>query len=236
MKYKKGTFVTVPNRDQIRGLPAHAQVVYLWLCSYSDEDGICYPSRTTLARDARISVRTVDVMIRLLEEKGIVERTERKDPLNRMRNLSNYYQVMILEDVHPVQVVQGGGAGAARGVVQELRRELNPVLTQPKEERAAVAASSFEVVRDEPKKAKTKLDTSSMLLRESLYKLFESETGVLPSLNAGDYHRVVAARKFLSEKEVVDLVEDALQNRRPPVTVREALTDRAIDKYRQDKQ
>jgi hypothetical protein len=236
VKYKKGTFVTVPNRDRIRGLPANAQVVYLWLCSYADEDGTCYPSRTTLARDTRISVRSVDAAIRLLEERGILERTERKDPLNRMRNLSNYYQIMILEDVNPVQVVQGGGAGAARGVVQELRRELNPVLTKPKEYRAAAAAISFEVVEDEPKKARPTKDTSALKLRESLYDLFDRETGCRPTPTTADYVRVVAARKILSDKDIASLVEDALQGRKPPITLHEALSTRSIDSFRRNNQ
>lgn len=103
-----------------------------------------------------------------------------------------------------------------------------------RESRAAKAAVSFEVVEDEPKRPRAPKDRSALELRDTLYEMFKDATGVAPSVNGGDYQRVLAALKLLKAKDIEALVEDALQNRKPPVTVREALTDRAIDRYRQD--
>lgn len=94
MKYNKGTFITVPSRDVLRGLHPTAQAIYMWLCSYANETDNCYPSRATLAKDARCSDRTVDEMLELLLEKGLIKKKGRKEG---ERQLSNLYTVMIVE-------------------------------------------------------------------------------------------------------------------------------------------
>ncbi len=94
MKYAKGTFTVVPNRQLLRGLPAATQTLYVWLCSYADENGECYPSRAKLAEDIGGSVRTVDTHLKKLEELGLIEKQ------NRVKNnekQSNLYQLLIVE-------------------------------------------------------------------------------------------------------------------------------------------
>lgn len=97
MKYKKGTFSTVPNIDYLKGKPALQQVVFLWLCVHSDEDGICYPTRSTIAKECGCDVKSVDKYIRALEEDKVISKTNRKKE-NSKENTSNLYQIMILGD------------------------------------------------------------------------------------------------------------------------------------------
>lgn len=94
MKYAKGTFTVVPNRELLRGLPPTTQALYVWLCSYADENGECYPSRSKLAKDIGGGVRTVDTHLKKLEELGLIEKE------NRVKNnekQSNLYQLLIVE-------------------------------------------------------------------------------------------------------------------------------------------
>lgn len=94
MKYAKGTFTVVPNRELLRGLPPTTQALYVWLCSYADENGECYPSRSKLATDIGGSVRTVDTHLKKLENLGLIEKE------NRVKNnekQSNLYQLLIVE-------------------------------------------------------------------------------------------------------------------------------------------
>jgi hypothetical protein len=99
---------------------------------------------------------------------------------------------------------------------------------------AAKAAPSFEVVRDEPAKKSAPRDHAAFSLRGKLYDLLEKELGSRPTPTVADYQRVLAARKVLDDSSIVSMFEDALAGRRAPRTVREALTARAIDIYRQD--
>ena len=95
--------------------------------------------------------------------------------------------------------------------------------------------TSFEVVSDTQPKEKTQpKNKEALALREKLYDLFEVEYEVRPTINMGDYVRVVTAKKSLTDKQILELVEDRLNGKKPPKTVREALTDRAIDIYLQN--
>ena len=94
MKYEQGSFITVPSRNTLRGLHPTAQTIYMWLCSYANETGECFPSRSTLAKDARCSDRTVDEMLEILIEQGLLRKKGRADG---DKQLSNLYTVMICE-------------------------------------------------------------------------------------------------------------------------------------------
>lgn len=94
MKYARGSFITVPSREVLRGMHPTAQAIYMWLCAYANETDSCYPSRATLAKDARCSDRTVDEMLELLLEKGLIKKKGRKEG---DRQLSNLYTVMIVD-------------------------------------------------------------------------------------------------------------------------------------------
>lgn len=135
-KYKKGTFLTIPNKQVLAGMNPNEQVIFFWICNFSNDEGVCFPSRKTLADCAGVSIRTVVNVIDKLIEKGLLNKKERK---NGLTNTSNEYQILIAgadeggaDDTRGVvQDVHGGGAYPARGVVHQMHTnsipdELNP--------------------------------------------------------------------------------------------------------------
>lgn len=224
-KYEKGTFTVVPNKQILSGLPPTVQAVYFWICSCASDDGTCFPSRTTLARHAGCSVRSVDKALNTLCEKGILQKSVRQHPGSANYFLSNMYQIMIVEGSAPfapprAENALGGSAPDAQRTISNLSNEKG-------------ASPSFEVVNDEPEKKKNPpRDKAALRLRAKLYDVFAKEYGHYPVMSAADYYRVLAALKRIKEKDVITLVEDGVsQGKR---TVSECLTDRAITIYLQD--
>ena len=96
MKYKKGTFLVIPNRNELEGKPCEMQTLYFWLCSYANDEGSCFPSRATLAKSCNFSsLRTVDKYIDMLVELGFIGKTKRKRKGGKSY-ISNLYQVRVL--------------------------------------------------------------------------------------------------------------------------------------------
>lgn len=93
MKYAQGSFITVPSKETLRGLDPMAQTLYMWLCSYANETGTCFPSRNTLANDVGCSDKSIDRMLTLLLEKGLVvkQRQIKEDAYT-----SNLYTVLVV--------------------------------------------------------------------------------------------------------------------------------------------
>jgi len=98
MKYKKGTFIVVPNTDSLRGKPTEFLAVFFWLCTYANENGTCFPSRKKLASDCGLSDRTVDKYLAQLVETNLIEKKKRK---NKGTNeyTSNLYQILLPQKV-----------------------------------------------------------------------------------------------------------------------------------------
>lgn len=99
LKYQKGTFVVVPNIERLDVLPALAQALFLWLCKFADDDGICFPSRKKLAGLLHCDMRTVDKNIGFLIELGFITKTNRKKNSSK-EFMSNLYQILLVEVVH----------------------------------------------------------------------------------------------------------------------------------------
>lgn len=72
-----------------------------------------------------------------------------------------------------------------------------------------------------------------MVLMHKCYGLLEREHGVKPTQTFADYNRVLEAMKVLTDTDVTNMVEDALVKGKAK-TLREMLTSRAIDIYRQE--
>lgn len=94
MKYEKGSFLIVPNKNALKGLKSSCQLVFLWICNYADERGLCFPSRSTLASNCGFDIKTVDRSIKILEEKGFITKGTRK---SEDVHLSNIYQINLIE-------------------------------------------------------------------------------------------------------------------------------------------
>jgi hypothetical protein len=98
MKYNKGTFLVIPNKEYLKGMKPQVQTTFFWICEHSDENGICYPSRNKLAKEVGVGIKIIDRAIKELEDKNLIKKTTRKKE-NSKENMSNLYQIMILGDV-----------------------------------------------------------------------------------------------------------------------------------------
>lgn len=101
MKYKKGTFVVVPNLERLDLLPSTSQALYIWICKYANDDGECFPSRSKLAKHIGCDVRTVDKHINFLIELGFMTK-EIRHKKGSKENMSNMYQLQLIR--HPSEV------------------------------------------------------------------------------------------------------------------------------------
>lgn len=159
-KYVKGSFLVVPNKEVFRGAEPYVQSVYFWICNYADSNGICFPSRTTIAFDAGCSVKSVDRALELLVIAELLIKQTRKDG---EKNLTNIYQIAL---------VDGGGSvpqslpsvPQSLGVASEGRTELNPVLTQSTERLVYTSESKdsreFVITKEEEKPQRERKDTT----------------------------------------------------------------------------
>lgn len=93
-----------------------------------------------------------------------------------------------------------------------------------------------EIVSEEgaevPKKQRRK-DKSALATMYDCYRRIESSLGVKPTETYADYLRVLEAKKILQDSDITTMVEDALAIGKAR-TLREMLTTRAIDIYRQE--
>lgn len=184
MKYEKGSFIVVPNKNSLKGSGMAAQAVFLWICSYANKNGICIPARSTLARDIGITDDTVDAAIKKLCSRGLLSKIPR---FMGSRQLTNAYQVLVKEsDVeeedlladeecncgfgtpHKVRDCKEGGPILSTGGAEKttlggadiIGTELNPVLTQPTNSSVAIAPrSEWVITEDENKPLRKKADT-----------------------------------------------------------------------------
>ncbi|HZK06447.1 MAG TPA: helix-turn-helix domain-containing protein, partial [Actinomycetaceae bacterium] len=63
--------------DDLADLSQAETLVMLALADFADEDGTCWPSQATLARRARVGVRTLRTHVKRLEELGLLGRARR---------------------------------------------------------------------------------------------------------------------------------------------------------------
>lgn len=154
MKYQKGSFILAPNKHVLDGQPPIVQTVFVWICSYANEDGECWPSRSLLARNASCSVDSVDNAIKKLVELGLLEKTSRTDGESKITNL---YQIRLVADT----IGQGSRYGRL-GVADDVGIELNPVLTKSNE---------LYYVATDSEKQKKKTDLEGFAVFRDLYPL-----------------------------------------------------------------
>jgi DNA-binding transcriptional MocR family regulator len=108
MKYEKGNFITVPNKSELKKLDAQSQVLFMWLCSFTDEKGQCYPSVSRLAECCGLSRNTIIDRVKILIERGFITKTER---FSENSQQSNLYQIHLLPNA-------GDAPASANEVIQ----------------------------------------------------------------------------------------------------------------------
>lgn len=117
MRYRKGTFITVPNKEVLAGLDPQTQVLYMWLNHYSNEDGECFPSIETLSKCCGMSDRTVHRRLSDLTDLGLISK---QNQFVDSRQTTNLYTINLVEGVsesHPrgcQRVTPGGDTVADR--------------------------------------------------------------------------------------------------------------------------
>ena len=129
MRYRKDSFLVIPNKELLRGKAPQLQALYFWLCEHSNKQGTSFPTRQTLAEESGMSVRTVDMYTKELLELGILEKENR---FSGNEKISNLYHVIIKEQGGSTPDVLPGASGTPP-VEQSVPIELNPVLTQSTE-------------------------------------------------------------------------------------------------------
>lgn len=156
MRYEKGKFAVIPLSDLER-VPATAQALFLWICKFADEEGICYPSRNKLATLLNVAVRTVDTHIALLEEAGLIKKTVRQKPGSK-ENMSNLYQIQIPE------------------VAQIMHHPLAEKDTTPRAENSTVTIPDINYIKPKRKKREPKAPKEELpyFFEEEMQKLRDS--------------------------------------------------------------
>lgn len=121
MKYEKGSFITVPNKEKLLGIDPQAQCLYLWLCYHANQSGECFPSIRRLSEETGMKKDSVIKATKILLEKGILKKVTRK---KGKENLTNVYEVIILGVVGHTDNLVGH---TDKGVVGQTDSELNPL-------------------------------------------------------------------------------------------------------------
>lgn len=103
--YKKGDFFHVPNKSILSGKPAELQCLYFWIISYSNEDGTCFPSRSTLAKNTGTNIKTVDKYLKELEVLGLIRKEVRTNNLGGQT--SNMYYTDFVDETYTPSTENG---------------------------------------------------------------------------------------------------------------------------------
>jgi len=124
MKYQKGSFVILPNRYALRTLSTGALSIYVHLCDFSDSNGLCWPSRSTLSNRIDMHPNSVDRYINELIEKGLISKS------GRVRHdgsrSTNEYQLCL---VPSPPIVRGITTHSEGPLTTHSEAELYPLLT-----------------------------------------------------------------------------------------------------------
>jgi hypothetical protein len=183
MKYEKGTFITVPNIQRLQELPPTAQALFMWLCSYADKDGQCYPSRTVLAKNLHCAVRSVDAHLAHLIEAGFIEKHNRVQGNEKQSNL---YQIMLVGSAKSAR----GSADFARGGSAESAPPSAKNSTTPR----AKSAHRTKPVLTKPSELNTK---ATALVGEQWNLLIDGFAPVNPMYT--DFYRITTERNALQD-------------------------------------
>lgn len=185
MKYQKGTFNVVPNKEYLKGKPSVLQAVYFWIVDHANAEGECFPKRRTLAKEAGCDVKTVDKYLKVLIEEDFLTKTTRIKKGTKEFD-SNLYQLLLKDNSLP-SVENGITPSEQLGTTPSPE---NGAVTIPNVTQPNVTISSPEV------EIKEKVITSGQLPKHrgttyilrlvSIYKdLFRDRYGYEPTINIG---------------------------------------------------
>jgi len=107
MRYQKWQFLVIPNKDIIKGKNPALQCIYMWICSYANEDWECYPSISRLEEDCDCSKNTVLKYIKELVKLWILVKENR---FKSNEQISNLYNIIIVDKIGGCNGWTGGSA------------------------------------------------------------------------------------------------------------------------------
>src|SRR5690242_4037090 len=105
---------------------ATTQAVYIWICSYADKYGRCYPSHQRLAKDTGTSNSTIERHLNKLVAAGLLQKEAR---MENGRQSSDQYQILLSTSL--VKMTRGGRHNDEGGVVTSDEAELYPLELNP---------------------------------------------------------------------------------------------------------
>ena len=168
MRYQKGTFILLPNKQMLHGLSLGALAIYVQLCDFADDEGVCFPSRKTLADRIKMSLNSVDRFLDELETNRLIERTVRRRYDGSQS--SNGYQILIEEiDLPYPPVATPLPTHSEGGLPTHGEPELYPFLTEPTSSRQAADGLRVVVENDSEKPPKTDKRTKDKMLIFNLF-------------------------------------------------------------------
>lgn len=130
MDYKKWQFLVIPNKDIMKGKSPQLQTVYMWICSFADDEWQCFPSIKTIADCAWCSKDTVIRKLVELEELWILLRQRR---FNNNEKTSNLYQIRILDKLGSSTQQPPSSTQQLGGSSTQQHRTKSTLLTKTKE-------------------------------------------------------------------------------------------------------
>lgn len=200
MKYEKGSFIIVPNRASVLGVSGMSQALYMWLCFHANQDGECFPSRSTLAEYLHCSVRSIDEYIKELSEAGLVIKENR---FNDNEQSTNKYILPLWGGVKFAPPRANSAlprANSAHPPVQILRTELNPIELNPINSFGETDVSQIVEVKDTPKPRESK---SKYPNAKSVFELW----GAFPRGWLANKTQLLAAENLFSERGLEECAE-----------------------------
>lgn len=205
------------------------QQLYYWSDKGSREDGFIYKTKDEIEEETTLSRFQQDRCRKQLEENGWLETKLVRANGHPTVHYRCTYKI-------EVSISKKLANGKVRNLLIE-KRETSEYITE-NTQRIHKAENKFSdspilVVEEVTTKERKPKDTRAMVLREKLYTMFENSTGIRPTTTVADYIRITEALKHLEEKHIEDMVENALSYGNEK-TVREVLTARKIDIYRQE--
>jgi hypothetical protein len=188
---KKEGYVVVPNyflREWVKVLGVGPALLYLQLLSYCHkEKDIAWPTITTLSSKLGISKNSLLSYRKILLKYGLIKKIIKRRAAQGNYQ-SNFYKITSIEggakiELRQVQILGGGSANIAPGVVQNLHPNntnlnITNITTTTKREKDAVVAVNFKKLKEKgeekmqaPYSSKEKEHYTGQAIRERMVEL-----------------------------------------------------------------
>lgn len=239
----------VANSANFLQMPAESQLLFFHMVLRADDDGIVesYPLMKLLGTTPdSFRVLVARGFIKQLNEDQVVVISEwlEHNTIRADRKVDSMYLPMLLEKYPETEIVVVKPRSDVSDNSKRLDRPWTAEVKLSKGKKAValqLASPPLEVreVRtnnegeEKQLKKRTRRDPRVWALQEKLYDILEKDNGVRPTHHWGDYQRIVVALALIKESDIISMVEDAVAVKTVH-TVREVLTTRQIDIYRQE--